>query len=108
MTSNLGYPFPVTFDVIVVRYKDIEQLIENIYGKEINIPGIYRMSNDSYLDIDLKNVTPDDYDMESLERNLEHWLSSSGSQFVDLEVVMADLVFKGELPASHYFIEIYW
>lgn len=107
MTDSLDYPFPVTLDAVIVHYSDVERLIKDVYGKEVSIPACFEMGNDSYVNQDLSGATPEGWDLNGIAKDIEEWIESYG-EWINLESVMADLVFKGILPAKNYMIEVYW
>jgi hypothetical protein len=107
MTDATEFPVPVTLDVVVINYRDLERLIEQIYGRVVSIPATYEMGNDSYHDVDVTFVAKGDLDIELHNTLMQGWLEDK-SQYVDIEGVMCDLVLKGVFPARHYFIEVYW
>lgn len=104
---NDTYPFPVILDAVIVWYKHLEDLIKDTYGEEISIPESYESNNGSYINIDLSEATPDGWNLEGINADIQGWLNSV-FQWVDLESIMADLVFKGILPAKNYTIHIWW
>lgn len=107
MTSNFDYPFPVTLDAVIVHYSHLERLIKDVYGKEVSIPATFERGNDSYINQDLSGAKAETWDLDGIAKDIEEFRESD-TVYVDLESVMADLVFKGILPAKNYMIEIYW
>lgn len=107
MTDPLEYPFPVTLDAVIVWYTHLEQLIKDVYGKQVSIPASYERGNDSYVNQDVSTVNPETWDVDGINKDIEEFLQSD-SEWVNLESIMADLVLKGIIPAKNYMIEIYW
>lgn len=107
MTNPLDFPIPVTLNTVIVQYRDLERLIEQIYGRTVSIPATYEMHNDSYHSLNLNDVEADGIDMDLHNEAMDEWKTAM-DEYVDLELVMCDLILKGVFPAKNYLVEVWW
>jgi hypothetical protein len=101
------FPIPVTLNTVILQYRDLERLIEEVYGRKISIPATYEMHNDSYHSLRLNDVEEDAIDMNLHNEAMDEWKAET-NEYVDLELVMCDLILRGVFPARNYLIEVWW
>ena len=87
--------------VFKVDYRDIEELIEEEYGKRFELVADQLASNDSTIEI--CDVNPDDIDEDVIKEFIE-----TGHYSFLLNSLMNDLCKNGHIEAGDYIITICW
>ena len=90
-------------EFMIVNYEDLQKLIKQIYGKELNIPVSMGWPNDSSHQVEI-NKGPSGWDIE-----FKKWLKTGYDEEPNaLWGILNDLCAKRELPAGDYLIVVCW
>lgn len=95
---------PEIKSLYVVDYRELEEIILEVYGQELEIPCDLESSNDVARTFTINGNPLSSWDVESLEK----WIENPRSESYMFGSIMEDLGAKGVLPIGDYVMEISW
>ena len=91
----------------VVSYGQLEDLIEEVYGKKLSVVAAMEWNNDSIYE--LFSGKSEDPGPENMAQ-LEEWVKTGkdGGYWGIVDHIMYDLWLKGKIPDGHYLVKVCW
>jgi hypothetical protein len=105
--ENIGSLQPLNFKEIKVYrvdFSELENFIERVYGKDIEIPSMLESRNDTTHEF---NTDHSWYHKSEIEASIDEWLEND--EWISLSDILYDLSKnKGLIPSGQWLVRVSW